>query len=373
MRGARERQGRSAQVADIQDAGRDRRAQVQLVWTDPSPDELRAADAERGTSPDLQRMSDVESTTPTPEGSRKLKPFLIRTTDGEREAFCRGCETWKPIDTFPDDKRHQGPWHGKKTRCRPCFAKRANERIATRKDEVDRRRRELARARKGGAKKADAALRQQARKRHLVVLGDKWPVVQGWVQELVERHGSIIVAAEISGIHDRRLRALLHAETASVESETLDLLAVAADKQLELSQIDPEPGVEGWSRKHRHCQDCGSWFHRHKAKGLCVRCYAYQLTHDGEMRDTSGKARRGRVTDWAPTLGIDACVVCHKSDQRHSANGICVVCANRAYKRAKRAGVWEKGMDLLPWATPATTRRNARGRQDQEDRAATPR
>ena len=74
--------------------------------------------------------------------------------------------------------------------------------------------------------------------------------------------------------------------------------------------------VEGWSREYECCVVCGKTDSRHTGKGLCVRCYNRIW-----YREHKGKWSRG----------YERCIVCGRNDIPHKAFGLCVRCYQAGY------------------------------------------
>lgn len=284
------------------------------------------------------------------------KPFLIRKT----EAFCRGCDRWQSLDDFYDDRSTNAPYHGKRLRCKDCERSRRREdyqsNIAVKREMVRNKKRRAARENR----KADRQIIRRAQQKMMLIdiTDELHELLQQYVQHLMSKYGEIQHVAFACGMAERQIWSIMNRERKRLEVSTAERIIMAADAEQDIDIFIPAPGIDGWSKKgHRYCQDCGSWDHPHCARGLCERCYMYQLRHDGQLRSESGDMRKGVIKMWAPTAGVQACVICDRSEVRHHSKGFCEACFQRAEKRRMRIGIDRSVADMAKLARlPLRTR-----------------
>lgn len=275
----------------------------------------------------------------------KPKPFLIR----RGEAFCRGCDTWKVLDDFYDDRTAKAPYHGKRLRCKECEKSRVRMAYLRNHEQHRAKLRERKRKAHQLARKADRTLIKRASlKRTLVVMtDDMYDLLIGHLEYLQQRHEELQNVAFVCRMAERQVWSVMHRQRGQLDLETIERILIAADAESDLEHFMPMPGIDEWSKKgHRHCQDCGSWDHPHCAKGLCERCYVYQSRNPGRLRSESGDMRRGAPKYWAHTAQAMECVICNRSNVRHHSGGWCEACYQRAEKRRQRMEIPREQADM---------------------------
>lgn len=255
----------------------------------------------------------------------------IGIRDGIRVKRCTRCPTvgrdgwWSMEAGFHKNASNKST--GLSAWCKVCFQEIHQAKKAADPEGVKARRQ--AYYRKQRTKQLEADKKIASAPKRVFYPMDEWrPHLLEWIKTLEQIHGDREGAAAAARVTSRRLREIVNAPRELVERETVEKLALAVG--VDLSE-DEEPGVDGWSPKHktRFCSVCGTWEHPHQAKGMCSRCYT--------MKRQRGKDREEWMGLWAKKAGHKCCKECGTTKRKHVAKGLCKNCYHRLAEKAKRA------------------------------------
>jgi hypothetical protein len=208
-------------------------------------------------------------------------PCRVEYENGEPvRKECKACSRMLPLAAFPKNKSGK---LGLQSTCSPCTCERVAK-YHDRNKEKDRayhqayaqRRLKLT---KKHDRKYQAWITTQGRRTQIPN-----DTVRPLLEELVAVAGSQKDAATAARIDERVVYRILVEQTTS-EADTVERILIALDRQADINKILPPVGVENWSRAgHRHCADCGTWFHPHCANGFCHPCYQRSRRATHHMR-----------------------------------------------------------------------------------------
>jgi hypothetical protein len=227
-----------------------------------------------------------------------------------------------------------------RTKCNRCRLARRRQLYAEHKERVNAQRRQRLALIAEQVRQADIRARRRSDpwgNNHAIV---PLELVDGWLDQMyLEQDNSWVRVGHLIGVSDRRLRTLRFREVdkrgVAQERITVDLaekIARAADRMDEMRDF-LVPGIEGWSKGHRHCQRCGRYDVPHHAKDYCKRCYQNRQYHLSRGQEQpSPKAER-----WS--TWHKACVRCGKTTFKHQGRGVCAGCYQQARKE-RSATAW---------------------------------
>jgi hypothetical protein len=122
------------------------------------------------------------------------------------------------------------------------------------------------------------------------------------------------------GISERSLYRI-EVQSTKVDVSLAEIIAEAANCRDEFYALLGEPGVIGWSKAgHRYCVECGTWWRKHRAKGMCARCYI--RTWQAKKFSYRTKSPDMWSHDYAK------CRRCSTTKHKHRARGFCGPCYN---------------------------------------------
>jgi AraC-like DNA-binding protein len=78
-----------------------------------------------------------------------------------------------------------------------------------------------------------------------------------------------------------------------------------------------------WSIKHSECVVCGTTERRHVGRGLCTKCYRFDLYN----------RKKKNIGKWS--IKFDMCVGCGRTDRPHKSKGFCTKCRGNIISRNK--------------------------------------
>lgn len=258
----------------------------------------------------------------TNKDSRRESRIRANHETGKVSVRCLKCSEWRDIELYnvnPQTRlvaRH----------CTICKGNRRRE-WKSKRNTYEKARRVRLRAQTEWADVEYARWQTRCEKggSALIDLTDEvYIIVLGWIEKLRIQFGSYEAVASQANIQVRRIHPLVNREQEKLSVEIIEKLADTANGDLE--KIIPT-GKDGWSlHGHRHCEDCGSWWHPYHAAGRCRRCYNNYL-------------RRGCIPDlgfWAIKYCLYACRYCRSNARPHRAHGLCGPCLARLRRHLER-------------------------------------